>query len=313
MPLEHVSDCIIVRSTRCFPSRLRYAASAVCETLFVIAGIAFAPHIGWASPQGAAPFRVLAEAACMHGSPLWLSFTIFLSPLPFRFAPILLAGRGHALRRAAACLGRQHSCRVAGLPCCCGKGQRYFKGMAFLQPFALAGVDELGAKGQTTVHPCAHTAPMLDSCRLLYPVLACQSGLLMLCAPRMCRSAGLQQGCAAMVGLARKALQRLWPPLTTGAAGRAAAGGSTGAHQLCAAACQPSAVILGGLLVGYLAYSSELGQRRCFVLRRHGGGQQRLLRGPSGLPVRPLDFWLSFGLPLACTLAWLHLSVPHLR
>lgn len=156
---------------------------------------------------------------------------------------------------------------------------------------------------KTIATPLLHPFP----CRLLFPVLACQAGLLVLCAPRMCRSAGLQQG----YGMARQVLQRLpWPAALRAA--RTARGGASTAHQLCASAYQPFVVILGGLLVGYLAYVYEHWQRRSFLQRRRGTDQQRPPLGSCGQPACMLDYWYFFGLPLACMLAWLHLSVLHL-
>lgn len=166
-----------------------------------------------------------------------------------------------------------------------------------------------GQPGKATFASDALAGPSLPPRRLLFPVLACQSGLLAVFAPRMCRNSGLQQG----YSMAQRTLERLvWRAAAARTAGALADGGSS-AHQLCAAAYQPALVILGGPLVGYLAYSSELGQRRRFALQCRRADQRRLLLRPSGLPARLPDFWLFFGLPLACMLAWLHLSVLHLR
>ncbi|KAL4434315.1 hypothetical protein ABPG75_000756 [Micractinium tetrahymenae] len=130
----------------------------------------------------------------------------------------------------------------------------------------------------------------------------------MLCVPRMCHSEGLQQG----YSMAHRALLRRLVPAAARAAAELPPAGSA-AYQLCATAYQPAAVILGGPLVAYLAFINERNQRRSFVLRRNGPDQRRLLQAASGLPVRPLDFWLSFGLPLACALGWLHLTVLRLQ
>lgn len=65
----------------------------------MVLGINMVPHMGWASPQGGSPFRALAETACMNGSPLWLSFTMLSSPLPFRYVhSIHLLAEGQTAR-----------------------------------------------------------------------------------------------------------------------------------------------------------------------------------------------------------------------
>lgn len=146
-------------------------------------------------------------------------------------------------------------------------------------------------------------------CRLLFPVLLSQAAVLVLHAPHMCSSPGLQHAYAALhrglLHVARRA--RLLPP---GAAAPAAVEG------LCAAVYHPAFIVCGIVLAGYLAFCTELFQRRAFVQRRGEGSQrggQRPLRATAHkrgrLPVSPADYWLQFCLPAASALAFLHLSL----
>lgn len=141
-------------------------------------------------------------------------------------------------------------------------------------------------------------------------MLLAQSAVLVLHAPLMCASPGLQHAYAALHrGLLRAA--RLVPPDTVAA---------PAGESLCAAAYHPAFIILGNVLVGYVAFCAELSQRRAFVQRRSEGevaGSQRALlaslRQRGRLPVEPTDYWLQFSLPAACALFFLHLHMHELR
>ena len=151
--------------------------------------------------------------------------------------------------------------------------------------------------------------PATLACRLLFPVVAVQSAVLVLQARHMCASPGLQHAYALLHrGLLRAARRAR---LLHSSAAAAAAAEMEG---LCSAAYHPAFVVLGNVLAGYLAFSTELAGRCAFV-RRHGqvtGGQRLLLAGlrrRGRLPVRPADYWLLFSLPAACGLAFLSMSL----
>ena len=147
---------------------------------------------------------------------------------------------------------------------------------------------------------------------MLFPVLVAQSAVLVVNAPHMCASPGLQHAYAT---LHRSLLRAAHWLLATPPADEAAAAGEI----LCAAAYQPALILLGNTLVGYVAFCAELSERRAFVQRHSeaaaAGGQAALLatlRQRGRLPVQPVDYWLAFSLPAACTLLSLHLRMQEL-
>jgi len=82
-------ECTLAASA-CFS--LRYAVSALCETLYSVVGCGFVPELNIPSaralptPGGGqgSLLRALVGAFSMTASPMWLAFTAIISPLPYR-------------------------------------------------------------------------------------------------------------------------------------------------------------------------------------------------------------------------------------
>lgn len=253
------------------PCRLCYAAAVWCEVFIIAAGCVVVPHLGLGGGEGA-PARSLIEWMLLAGH-TWQLFTIACTPLPFRRAQ--RRGRAPVLARAGACSSQQVESR----------GQR------------------------EASRPHHHSPCRALPRRVLFPVLAAQSAALMVRAPHMCASPGLQHAYATLHrSLLRTARHiHLLPPVAG-----AAALAPQSAAQLCATVYQPAGVILGNACSGYLAFSAELSERRAFVRRHNGAGQRRLLsllHTYGRLPVEPASYWLQFGLPSACALLALQLSM----